>query len=432
VARKITNPRLQTRSARIPLPKRDEPYWAQIAPGHFIGYRAGAGRWIARYRDTTGRQHYRSLGAADDVLDADNQTIFDFGQAQALARAWFKRKTSELHGNIDAGPYTVADALRDYFAHRAHQGSKGREADLYASKARIEPYLGSVEVASLTTQRIRDWHKALETAPRLVRSKAKAETRATRPVDLDDDDALRARKATANRILTILKAALNHAFVERRVASDEAWRRVKPFREVDTAIVRYLTAAECLRLVNASEPGFRDLVRAALLTGCRYGELTRMVVADFDGRAGSVAVRLSKAGKKRHVALSREGLRLFETLTIGQPANALIFRRLDGTRWGASHQQRPLLEACSRAKISPPATFHVLRHTYASALAMKGVPMGVIAAQLGHSDTRMTEKHYAHLSPSYVAETVRTNMPDFGILASAENEVTPLVRARRT
>jgi hypothetical protein len=40
-----------------------------------------------------------------------------------------------------------------------------------------------------------------------------------------------------------------------------------------------------------------------------------------------------------------------------------------------------------------------LRHTYASALAMQGVPMAVIAAQLGHSDTRMTEKHCAHLAP---------------------------------
>jgi hypothetical protein len=37
--------------------------------------------------------------------------------------------------------------------------------------------------------------------------------------------------------------------------------------------------------------------------------------------------------------------------------------------------------------------------------------MGVIAAQLGHSDTRMTEKHYAHLAPSYVADTIRAALP---------------------
>jgi hypothetical protein len=42
-------------------------------------------------------------------------------------------------------------------------------------------------------------------------------------------------------------------------------------------------------------------------------------------------------------------------------------------------------------------------------------PMGVIAAQLGHADTRMTEKHYAHLAPSYVAQTIRANFPTLGL-----------------
>ena len=68
------------------------------------------------------------------------------------------------------------------------------------------------------------------------------------------------------------------------------------------------------------------------------------------------------------------------------------------------------------AALDPPATFHILRHTYASSLAMKGVPMGVIAAQLGHSDTRMTERHYAHLAPSYIADTVRAALPGLGII----------------
>jgi hypothetical protein len=41
--------------------------------------------------------------------------------------------------------------------------------------------------------------------------------------------------------------------------------------------------------------------------------------------------------------------------------------------------------------------------------------MGVIAEQLGHADTRMTEKHYAHLAPSYVADTIRAHFPSLGI-----------------
>jgi integrase len=47
---------------------------------------------------------------------------------------------------------------------------------------------------------------------------------------------------------------------------------------------------------------------------------------------------------------------------------------------------------------------------------MRGVPLRVIAAQLGHADTRMTEKHYAHLAPNYVADTVRAALPVLGIV----------------
>jgi hypothetical protein len=42
--------------------------------------------------------------------------------------------------------------------------------------------------------------------------------------------------------------------------------------------------------------------------------------------------------------------------------------------------------------------------------------MAVIAAQLGHADTRITEKHYAHLGPSYVADTVRNAFDEIGLL----------------
>ena len=52
----------------------------------------------------------------------------------------------------------------------------------------------------------------------------------------------------------MLKAALNRAFHTDRVSSDMAWRKVKPFKRVDEAVVRYLTAAEARRLVKACVP----------------------------------------------------------------------------------------------------------------------------------------------------------------------------------
>lgn len=420
MARTVRNAKIDTRSGRAKLAERREPYWTVLSAGCAIGYRRGAkgGTWIARLRDETGKQHYEALGAADDARDPDGLTVFSFQQAQERARGVFVRKARELAGEFapQDGPYTVARALDAYFAERERQGSKGVAKDRAAAKARIRPALGEIEISKLTTKRLREWQAGLANSPKLARIGRSTKKRKPRVVDPKDVDAVRARRSTANRTLTVLKAALNHAFHEGRVVSDDAWRKVKPFREVDAAVVRFLSDDECRRLVNACDGAFRDLVRAALLTGCRYGELTRMRASDFGAEAGTITVRESKAGKPRHVALTDEGQQLFTALTAGKTGRDPIFVRDDGEPWGPSHQQRPLEAASKRAKILPAATFHILRHTYASSLAMKGVPMGVIAAQLGHADTRMTEKHYAHLAPNYVAETVRAALPALGIV----------------
>jgi integrase len=421
-----------TRTARLRLTPRRKPYWRVLETGLHLGYRRtkeGGGSWVARR--FIGEQSYdeQTFATADDLQDADGVVLLSFKQAQEAARAWWRAEERKDRGLApDDGPYIVAKALDAYFADRERRGSKGLPQDRAAAKLRILPALGDLELTKLTTKRIRDWHTGLAAAPRLFRSSRLGKESKSRETDPKDADAMRARRATANRILTVLKAALNHAFHDGCVASDEAWRKVKPFREADAPVVHYLSQDECRRLINACNGGFRGLAQAALLTGCRYGELIRLRAADFNADAGTVAVRESKAGKPRHVVLTDEGQALFAALTAGRLGSDLIFTRDDGGPWGRSHQQRPLSEACQRAKIDPPATFHILRHSYASALAMRGVPMGVIAAQLGHADTRMTEKHYAHLAPSYVADTIRANFPTLEI--AGDTTVTPIQRKR--
>jgi hypothetical protein len=66
----------------------------------------------------------------------------------------------------------------------------------------------------------------------------------------------------------------------------------------------------------------------------------------------------------------------------------------------------------------------VLRHTYASHLAMNGIPLPVVAANLGHIDTRMVDKHYAHLAQSYIADTIRASTPTLG--AKSRSNVIPI------
>ena len=187
--------------------------------------------------------------------------------------------------------------------------------------------------------------------------------------------------------------------------------------------MRYLSVGEARRLVRACPKNFRKMVQAALLTGCRYSELARLRCDDFNANSGTLAIRLSK-GKIRHVVLTDEGKAAFAGWTADRAHSEIVFLRADGEVWGKSHQKRPLDEASTRAEISPGVNFHILRHTHGSHLAMSGVPMGVVAAQLGHADTRMTEKHYAHLAPSYVAQAIRANFPALNL--SEEPQVVPL------
>jgi integrase len=79
------------------------------------------------------------------------------------------------------------------------------------------------------------------------------------------------------------------------------------------------------------------------------------------------------------------------------------------------HQARPFGEAVVRAKITPPVSFHGLRHTYASLAIMAGMVPMVVAANLGHSDTRMVERHYGHLANKFKTEMIRATAPVFGL-----------------
>jgi len=413
VPRSARSAKLDTRSARAKLPRRREPYWAAIAPGHALGYRAGrqGGTWIARLyvADAEPPIRYQSLGSADDTLEANGAEVLTFAQAQEKARRWFK--SAGTSASRRTGPYTVGAALDDYLVDRYPTETRASRQAKSAVDVHVRPALGATQISKLTTKAIKDWLNALAASPSLGRSNRAGKRK---PRKTQSADRQRSRKATANRVFSVLRAALNRAFQEGDAPDDRIWRKVKPFRDVDRASIRYLDSDERIRLINACEPEFRELARAALLTGCRYGELTRLVVSDFDPDAGTLAVQISKSGKPRHVTLTAEGRRFFEGAVAGREGDTLIFTR-GGRGWRQSEQRRPLLEACKVAKIKPAIGFHILRHSHGAALAMGGAPLQVVAKQLGHSDTRVTERHYAHLAPNYVADTIRATLPDMGI-----------------
>jgi integrase len=414
--RKVKSRELDSREARSKLTARGAPYWKALDKELHLGYRRLKGKsgtwWMRRY---LGERQYgvEPIGGADDQGDADGVEVLTFWQAQDKARERFGLRLTAGK----TGPLTVKDAVDQYLEWLEAMRAPSTTSDSrYRANAFIIPDLGGIKLAELTKDQVERWHHLnAKRAPRLrTRPGEKQNHRA-----IAGDDDRRRRQVSANHVLKLLKSALNRAWRDGKVASNLAWQRVERFKGVDAARVRYLTVEEAQRLVNAGDPKFRPLVQAALQTGCRYGELTRFQVHDFDRKAGTLAVRKSKSGKARHIVLTEEGVALFKQLTAGRGGDELIL----GV-WGRSHQVRPMREAVKRAAIKPAIGFHGLRHTWASLAVMAGMPLMVVARNLGHTDTRMVEKHYGHLAPDYIKQAIREHAPRFGF--KADTNVTAL------
>ena len=409
MARTVRDAALGTRESRLKLKARRR-YWRGIHDGLALCYRRGkrgSGSWSARLRLSNGTYALRILGVADDYENADGSNVLTFRHAQHEAITLYE----EARRNEGAvmHPLTLREAAERYLAwFRGHRRSI-RETE-NAVNAHILPNLGDRRIADLTAPELRAWLNTLAEKPARVRAKKHHGPKfKTAPKTADEK---RARRATANRVLTVLRAILNRAFHDGHAADNVEWRKVKPFPKVDEARVRFLTDAEAVRLVNACPADLRALVRAALLSGARYGELVAMCARDVDTRAGRIYVSESKSGRPRHVPLNPEGSTLFRQLTTGKTGDQLLFTKANGEAWGKNHHVRPLFEACARAKLKPAVAFHELRHTYASHLAQAGVDLLTISKLLGHADTRVTSRHYAHLADKTLRTAV-TKLPSF-------------------
>jgi integrase len=365
----------------LKLKPRGKPYYRLIGERLHLGYRRnaeGVGKWVARRY--VGDQKYvvETIASADDVDDSNHDTVLTYFEAQDRARS--KRGYT--------GPYRVRDAWEAYLS---NLGAERSYHPRTRGEKHILPSLGDKLVDALTPEELRKWRHGL--------------------VKEDSDpEKVRRRKVTANRILDILKAVLNLAFHDKRAQSDTAWRRVKAFAGVAVARTRYLTVEEAQRFLNACDPDFRLLCRGALETGARYGELCRLECSDFNPDSDTVHIRQSKSGKSRHIILTKDGARFFSQLCAGRKGDSPMFGRV----WTDWQQKRPMAAACERAKIEP-IGFHGLRHTWASLSVMGGMPLQVVAKNLGHRDTKMVELHYGHLAENYVVKQVQEFGPKYGI-----------------
>jgi integrase len=398
--------RLDTREQRSRLPARHDPYYADVAKGVAVGYRKGAtgASWYLR-RFNGKRYHKREVGRADDTAPADGERVLSWPQVVRLAIA------EPAKADAFNRRYSVQQCVDDYIQHRRATGRSlvSIRNDELTLKRFVDKF-GSGQVADLTTSDLQRWRDSHVSQPEPDPEVSEAQRR----------EKLRASQASANRQWTTYQAALNYAFNSGRVDADLAWRRIKSFQDVDQARTRFLSVAECNKLLGACPAPFRNLGEAMLLTGMRPGELSRLIVGQF--KETRLEVSAGK-GRLRHVPLTIDGQALFKRLTKGRPADALMLLNPEGKAWTRMQWIRAMRVAVKAAKLPENTVLYDLRRTYGSLLANAGAGDAIIASALGHSDTRMTRRHYAHLLDSVVAAELQAKLPKFK--ASRKPKVTP-------
>jgi integrase len=407
MARRAKQVKLDSPTARKRLAARHGVYWNTVSQCCCLGYRRAdnskAGSWYMKYQSlkSSGWQRaVETVGAADDLMAADGLTSFSYEQARAKAVEWFTLAAQQATGGVSRRKgYTVADACEDYLRSQ-------RMNSLYANRtkstvdANIVPHLGTAMVEKLKRARIEEWMTTLAENRRRIPSNG---------VEPGTEEALRRSKDTVNRVLRVLKAALNYALNEGKVScSGMAWRSVKQFRNVGQNRTRFLSDTEARNFVSTCPTPFRNLVRAALYSGARYGELLRLRVCDFESVSGTLFIAQSKSGKPRRVFLDAESIKFFADVCGSRTAHAPMFSP-EGETWGHMQTHRMMVAAAKAASIDP-LTFHELRHSAASRWARQGLSLAEIAQQLGHADTRMTLR-YAHLCQDTLANKIRAMRP---------------------
>ena len=313
MVRSVRKGRLETRTDRLKLPIARKPDFIRIGPGLSLGYRRNKtdGTWVLRVADGKGGASTRAIGNADDFTNSDGIAVLDFWQAQERAKAVARAPNSPN----PAKPLTVRQAAETYLAVLEAKNPRTARDTRGRLNLHFLPKFGDGLVAALTKSGLESWLNSL-----VLKS--------------SEREAVRKSKDTANRVLTMVKALLNHALRDpaNAISDDHAWRLVKPHRGVAMARTAHFSVDQARSLIGATpDKDFADLITAGFLTGARYGELIACSVRDFDPASKTLSVD-GKTGA-RTIILQAEAVEFFNGIVVGRTGSEPLLRRGDGGRW---------------------------------------------------------------------------------------------------
>ena len=197
--------------------------------------------------------------------------------------------------------------------------------------------------------------------------------------------------STVNREMALLKRMFNLAIEWDFFLGQNPFRKVKFFREFNTGL-RVLSREEEEKLLQNAAPYLQDLIRFALNTGMRVGEIFSLRWSNVDLEKDVLNVFAPKTQKIRGIPINADARKVLEYWALGKRNEFIFYNPETGKPFVDLKAGFKL--ACKKAGIEG-VTWHTLRHTFASRLVDRGVDIVTVKELLGHSSITVTMR-YTH------------------------------------
>lgn len=133
--------------------------------------------------------------------------------------------------------------------------------------------------------------------------------------------------------------------------------------------------------------------------GLRVSEVVALKVPDLDFNELTIHIKQAK-GRKDRISVVPEKLRMDLTnLMAGKEHVEYVFASERGGKLTTRTAQKIFEHALVRANINKPATFHSLRHSFATHLLENGVDIRYVQVLLGHNNIRTTQRYTQVTNP---------------------------------
>lgn len=159
-----------------------------------------------------------------------------------------------------------------------------------------------------------------------------------------------------------------------------------------------LSHEEIIRILQSiTNEKHRTMIALAYGAGLRVSELTDLRAGSVDFEDGVLRVCQGKGNKDRITLLPNALLADLKERTAGKCLSDYLFESERGGRLSTRSIQKVFERALKSADIKKPATFHSLRHSFATHILEQGTDLRFIQKLLGHSNIRTTQR-YTHVS----------------------------------